>query len=355
MNKLFGDEKIELLDDKQKSSIVSSFYQWDGSSKSIQDAAANVLGKGYNEADNTYEYQIVDEIIKQATDDTKKKKAAQLMSEQLKAAPNKEAVQEIVKRWWWLRIDQATAPEAYRLIEGIGTLEIKDAQSTINYKLLIDKNGKITTEGLEAVGGKKLGDKELGTLLDSYLDPKNTESFEASSVKSWADPYDASLRSALSQKVWKTHSDISEKIVFDISKSADKKKRCEWWLEDSDLEKQLTQYIDKQWGWKDMWEGYYLKTIWEGTTKKVVYDQDRVLNIKPQGVSSQTWEWRVWSKSLDEINTTIRDETTKLNSSDPNDTAKKKARADYFAGHDIAKDSKTYAWNSTSQQYEEKK
>jgi len=58
-----------------------------------------VLGKGYNEADNTYEYQIVDEIIKQATDDTKKKKAAQLMSEQLKAAPNKEAVQEIVKRW----------------------------------------------------------------------------------------------------------------------------------------------------------------------------------------------------------------------------------------------------------------
>jgi len=42
---------------------------------------------------------VVDEIIKQATDDAKKKKATKLMIEQLKNAPSKEAAQEIVRKW----------------------------------------------------------------------------------------------------------------------------------------------------------------------------------------------------------------------------------------------------------------
>lgn len=354
MNKFFGDTKVDVLNEKQKWSIVESFYQGDGSRKSIQDAAASMLWKAYNEWDNAYEYQVVDEIIKQATDDAKKKKATKLMIEQLKNAPSKEAAQEIVRKWWGLRIDQATDPEAYKLIAWLWNLEIKDAQNTINYKLLIDKNGKITTEGLEEATWKKLDNKQVDDLLSSYLDLKNTATLEAITLKVWGDPYDESIRTALSARVLKDKLDIGEKMLSDIMTSTDKKKRLEWRSGDGELQKQLTSNIEKKWGRKDAWGDTYIKVIVDGTNKKLVYDQDRVLSAKPQGVSNQTREWRVDSKTISELNGIIQGEWAKLNDADPADKAKGTQRNDYFTSHSIAKDSKMYVWSGSTKQYEEK-
>lgn len=276
------------------------------------------------------------------------------MIEQLKNAPSREAAQEIVRRWWGLRIDQTNNPEAYKLIDWLWNLEIKDEQNTINYKLLIDKNGKITTEGLENPTWKKLDNKQVDDLLSSYLDPQNTSTFEANALKAWGDPYDESIRTALSTRVVKDKLDISEKILSDIIASTDKKKRLEWRSRDSELQQQLTSNIEKLWGRKDAWEDNYIKIVADGANKKLLYDQDRVLSAKPQGVSNQTREWRVDTKTISELNGTIQGELAKLNGADPADKAKETKRNDYFTSHSILKSSKTYVWNGNTKQYEEK-